>query len=74
VILSLCEKYGKHCNQIVLRWATQRGFSVIPKSSQREHIHQNIQFGDFTLTDAEMEAINGLNCMFKTDWDPKDEI
>lgn len=73
-VLSLCEKYGKQANQIALRWAIERGFVVIPKSSKREHIHNNIALSDFSLTKEEVEAVSNLNIMFKTDWDPKDEI
>lgn len=47
LVESLSTKYGKSPNQIVLRWAIQRNFIVIPKSSQREHIHSNISIGDF---------------------------
>ena len=49
VILYLAEKYKKEPHQIVLRWAVDRGFVVIPKSSKREHVHSNIAIGDFKL-------------------------
>ncbi|TNV76766.1 hypothetical protein FGO68_gene9067 [Halteria grandinella] len=74
IILGLSEKYGRKSGQIVLRWATQRGFIVIPKSSQKDHLIENLRIGGFALTPEEVEAVNGLNCGYKTDWDPKDEL
>ena len=72
-VLKLAEKYGKQPNQIALRWAIERGFVVIPKSSKREHVHSNIAIGDFKLEEEEVQKLNELNIRFKTDWDPKDE-
>ena len=50
-------KYGKSAAQVVLRWNTQRGVSVIPKSVHVERMEQNIDIWDFTLTDDEMAAV-----------------
>lgn len=74
IVLKLSEKYGKTPSQIVLRWNVDRGFIPIPKSCKKEHIEENIQFGDFVLTEDEIKLLNGLNIGFKTDWDPNDEI
>lgn len=46
---------------------------MIPKSKQKEHLESNIQLADFKLEKEEIEKVNALNIMFKTDWDPKDE-
>ena len=45
--------------QVVLRWAVQRGCSVIPKSENIERIRENIAL-DFTLTEDEMEKMKSL--------------
>ena len=47
---------------------------VIPKSAKKEHITSNIEIGDFKLEKDEVEMLNGLNIMYKTDWNPKDEL
>lgn len=57
----LGKKYGKTSAQIVLRWHTQMGFSVIPGSSNIAHIKDNINIFDFTLTDEEMSEIAKLD-------------
>lgn len=60
-LLSLGEKYGKTPAQIGLRYLTQQGVSAIPKTSRPERLIENADVFDFTLTDAEMELIEGLD-------------
>lgn len=43
--------------QVDLRWNTQRGVSIIPKSVHVERMEQNIDIWDFTLTEEEMKVI-----------------
>ena len=57
----LGEKYGKSSAQIILRWHIQSGNVVIPGSKNPEHIKDNFDLFDFTLTDEEMEEITSLN-------------
>ena len=61
VFAQLAEKYGKSPAQIILRWHTQMGFVVIPGSKNVEHIKDNLDILDFTLTDEEMERIAQLD-------------
>ena len=61
VFTKLAEKYHKSNAQIILRWHTQMGFVVIPGSKNVNHIHDNFEIFDFTLTDEEMTSIAGLN-------------
>lgn len=57
-LVAIGEKYGKSAAQIVLRWNTQRGVSILPKSVHTNRMEQNIDIWDFTLTDEEMEAVS----------------
>ncbi len=61
VFVQLGEKYGKTPAQIILRWHTQMGFAVIPGSKNVDHIRDNLNILDFTLTDDEMVQIAGLD-------------
>ena len=61
VFSKLGEKYGKSNAQIILRWHIQSGNVVIPGSKNPEHIKDNFDLFDFTLTDEEMEKITSLN-------------
>ena len=61
VFKKLGEKYGKTSAQVILRWHTQMGFVVIPGSKNVDHIRDNLNILDFTLTDAEMAEIARLD-------------
>ena len=61
VFRKLGEKYGKSSAQVILRWHTQLGFVVIPGSRNVDHIRDNLDIMDFTLTDDEMAEIAKLN-------------
>ncbi len=61
VFVKLGEKYGKSSAQVILRWHTQMGFAVIPGSKNVEHIRDNLNILDFTLTAEEMAEIAKLN-------------
>ncbi|KAM6201657.1 aldo-keto reductase family 1 member D1 isoform 2-T2 [Rhynchocyon petersi] len=58
---SLAKKYNKTAAQVVLRFNIQRGVAVIPKSFNPERIKENFQIFDFSLTEEEMENVEGLN-------------
>ncbi|CCH43137.1 NADPH-dependent D-xylose reductase [Wickerhamomyces ciferrii] len=60
-ILNIAKKHGKTPSQILLRWATQRGIAVIPKSSNPERLLQNLTVEDFDLTEGELKEISGLD-------------
>lgn len=47
--------------QILLRWATQQGIAVIPKSTELERLAENLQCDNFTIPDAEIAKLDDLN-------------
>ena len=47
--------------QVLLRWQLQAGFIAIPGSGNPEHIAENYDVFDFSLSAAEMEQIAALN-------------
>ncbi|KAH7321383.1 NADPH-dependent D-xylose reductase [Stachybotrys elegans] len=57
VIKGLAEKYGKTPSQILLRWSTQRGFAVIPKTSRPAIMTQNLDCTTFDIDQADMDRI-----------------
>ncbi len=61
VLTKIGEKYGKGAGQVALRRNMQRGVVVIPKSTHRERMEQNIDVFDFSLTDEEMAEIAALD-------------
>ncbi|MFP4118394.1 MAG: aldo/keto reductase, partial [Candidatus Woesearchaeota archaeon] len=60
IFQELAEKYNKTKSQIALRWALDRDVVVIPKSSSKEHIQENLEIFDFTLDDEDASAIDSL--------------
>ena len=57
----LGEKYGKSNVQIILRWHIQDGNIVIPGSKNAEHIRDNFDLFDFSLSDEEMAKIAAMD-------------
>ena len=61
VFADLGKKYGKTPAQVILRWHTQMGFAVIPGSKNVDHIRDNLNILDFTLSDEEMAEVAKLD-------------
>ncbi|MBM6667300.1 aldo/keto reductase [Lacrimispora saccharolytica] len=61
VFTELAEKYHKSNAQIILRWHIQSGNIVIPGSKNPDHIKDNFDLFDFTLTDEEMDRIAAMD-------------
>lgn len=58
---AIATAHDKSVVQIIIRWHIQEGFSVIPGSTNPEHIQENIEIFDFELTDEEMEQIRNMD-------------
>lgn len=61
IFSSIANKYGKSNSQIILRWHIQEGNIVFPKTTNIEHMKENIDIFDFELTDDEMNKIRSLD-------------
>lgn len=61
IFTKLAGKYHKSNAQIVLRWHIQKGFITIPGSKNPDHIRDNADIFDFTLTEDEMAEIAKLD-------------
>lgn len=61
VLCVLGTKYGRTPAQIGLRWAVQKGISVIPKSSNPERIISNGNIFDFVIEQEDMDILDTLN-------------
>jgi 2,5-diketo-D-gluconate reductase A len=61
ILASIGKKYNKSVAQVVLRWLTQRGVVVIPKSVRKERIIENFNIFDFELGQEDMDKISTLD-------------
>lgn len=72
LLAGIGESHGKSVAQVVLRWLTQRGVVVIPKSVRPERMAQNLDIFDFTLSDDEMARIASLDAGASLFFDHRD--
>jgi len=49
-VMEIAEKYKKSAFQVLLRWGLDRGYAVIPKSSEKDLLKENFNIFDFKLT------------------------
>lgn len=57
----LAAKYHKTNVQIILRWHIQEGNIIFPKSTNPQHIKENFDIFDFSLTEDEMNKIRAMD-------------
>lgn len=60
-IKSIASKHNVTPAQVLLRWATQRGVAVIPKSNSQHRLAQNLDVLNYELTKEDLEAISALD-------------
>jgi len=67
-------KYGKSVAQVALRYLLQRGVVLIPKSTHKERMKQNMDIFNFSLTEEDMAMIRQLDTkqsLFFSHYDPQ---
>jgi diketogulonate reductase-like aldo/keto reductase len=61
VVTQIAAAHGRSPAQVVLRWAVQRGTSVVPKTVKAERMKENLALFDFELTESEMNDVSQLD-------------
>lgn len=61
VLAEIAEKHKKTTAQVMLRWHIQRGVVVIPKSTHKERMEENLNIFDFALDQTDMNRISELD-------------
>lgn len=72
VLVALGKKHNKSVAQVILRWLTQRGVVVIPKSVRKERMVENFDIFDFELAADDMDAIVALDTKESLFFDHRD--
>ena len=60
-LVRLAHSLGRSPAQVALRWHIQRGDIVFPKSMHLERMQQNFDLFDWSLSDADMAAVDALD-------------
>jgi diketogulonate reductase-like aldo/keto reductase len=60
-VVAAASKHGVSAAAVLLRWALQKDYCIIPKSRDATRIDANAQL-DFALLDDEMAALDALDC------------
>lgn len=74
LLKTIGEKYGKSVAQVALRYLIQRDVIVIPKSTHKERMIENMDVFDFSLSEEDMQAIVMLDqkkSLFLSHTDPE---
>jgi diketogulonate reductase-like aldo/keto reductase len=59
-VAAIAGRVGKTAAQVLLRWAIQHDTVPLPRSTNPEHITENLQVFDFELTSEDMHQLNDL--------------
>lgn len=62
---NIADEYNVSCAQIMLRRGVQKGYRVIPRSSDFKHIEENIAI-DQKINEEDMTILNNLDCGYST--------
>lgn len=57
LLAGIGKKYDKTAAQVSLRWLVQKGISVIPKAGNEQHLRQNMDIFDWSLSDEDVDRI-----------------
>ena len=61
MLAGIGQKFGKTVPQVALRWLLQRGAIIIPKSTHKERMVENLNIFDFQLSEDDMAQIQKLD-------------
>lgn len=58
---AMAKKHGVSEAQVLLRWGVQKGYPVLPKTTNRERMRNNLDLFSFSLDDEDMAAIEKMD-------------
>lgn len=69
-LAAVASHYGKSTAQILIRWALEKGFVVLPKSSNPQRLRENADVFDFSISADDMATLDSLDEGLVTSTDP----
>lgn len=70
VVRRVAKEAGMTPAQVLIRWALEKGFVTIPRSSKPAHIRENCDVFAAPLGPAHIAALDALDEGYRTSWDP----
>ncbi len=73
-LVKIGKKYGKTAAQTALRFLLQSGVAIIPKSTHKERMAENLDVLNFSLSEEDMREISALDTgksLFFSHYDPR---
>ena len=69
VVEALARKLGVSPARVLLRYALQRGWACIPKTTKAERLKENFDLEGFELSEADVKALDALEANANVTWD-----
>eukprot|EP00794_Sanderia_malayensis_P014236 gene14236-15721_t len=60
-LVRIADAYDATTAQLLIQWCIQKGYSCITKSTNKQHLQDNINLGEFYLEDEDMEKLDGMD-------------
>lgn len=70
ILNNIAQKYEKSIAQIIVRWHHQRNVIPIINTTKIEHLQENMDVFNFSLTKSEMKKISNININCRLRYDP----
>jgi diketogulonate reductase-like aldo/keto reductase len=72
VLQRVAHRVGRTPAQVLIRWGIEHGLVTIPKSVHEHRIRENADVFGFSLSPADLAALDALDEGYRTSWDPTD--
>jgi methylglyoxal/glyoxal reductase len=69
-VKEIAERYGKSSEQVLIRWALQRGVAVLTRTTDPALVVAHADVFDFDISLRDMDALDNLNENLRVGWDP----
>jgi diketogulonate reductase-like aldo/keto reductase len=69
-LVAIGKKHGKSPAQVMIRWCIENGFVVLPKTTHKDRLKENMDIFDFKLDAEDMKQLKQLDKNYRTCWDP----
>ncbi|EIM81959.1 Aldo/keto reductase [Stereum hirsutum FP-91666 SS1] len=61
LVIKIAQAHKASPAQVLLRWSTQRGLAVIPKTDRIDQLQDNLRCNDFDLSEEELSTLGSLD-------------